>query len=312
MAKKPRNPKLDYLIYLVVRSLVCILQAVPKPMAIGFARLLAALAYQVDKRHREVARENLNHAFPELKNNPAKIDRMIRGCYHHYALVLIEILIMPRCFHVHNWRDMGKLVNGKGILRPLLGNRPVLIVTGHYGNWEMAGFAMGTFGFKTYAIARVLDNPHLEKFLKYFRQKTGQTILAKKGDFENITEVLARGGAIATLADQDAGERGQFVNFFNRPASTHKAVALMAMQFDALMVVVGIPRVGRFLQYEIQIEDVIDPRDFAQDPKAIQTITERYTNGLERLVRNHPEQYFWLHRRWKNQPKERKKKAQAV
>src|SRR5438067_6849840 len=109
----------------------------------------------------------------------------------------------------------------------------------------MAGFALGLFGFRTYAIARVLDNPYLERYALHFRQGTGQTIIAKNDDFARLTAAMKAGGKVATLADQDAGPRGVFVDFFGRPASTHKAVALMAIEFDAVMVVIGVPRVRR-------------------------------------------------------------------
>jgi len=114
---------------------------------------------------------------------------------------------------------------------------------------------------------------------------------------------------VATLADQDAGPRGVFVDFFGRPASAHKAVALMAIEFNALMVVVGVPRTvapADGFHYEITCEDVIDPQDYEGRPDAVKAITQRYHAALERLIRRHPEQYFWLHRRWKTIPAVRK------
>ena len=173
----------------------------------------------------------------------------------------------------------------------------------------MAGYALGALGFRTYAIARVLDNPHLERFLSRFRQGTGQTILAKKSDFARLTAAVATGGKVAVLADQDAGPRGVFVPFFGRPASAHKAVALMALEFDARIVVVGVPRVGDPMRYEVVCEDAFDAADYADRPDAVKAITERYHAALERLIRRHPEQYFWLHRRWKTRPAERKRPA---
>jgi Kdo2-lipid IVA lauroyltransferase/acyltransferase len=191
-----------------------------------------------------------------------------------------------------------------------LDDRPVLIVTAHFGNWELAGFGLGALGFRTYAIARVLDNPHLERFFKHFRERTGQTILDKNNDYDRIVAALQAGGKVATLGDQDAGMKGQFIDFFNRPASAHKAVALLAMQFDAVMIVIGVPRVraGVRWHYHIVCEDVIDPREYAADPNAVKAITQRYHDSLARLIRRHPEQYFWLHRRWKSQPVKRGKK----
>jgi KDO2-lipid IV(A) lauroyltransferase len=300
--KKPRNRVADYAVYVAVRVVVCVLQAVPLRVALGFGNALAWVAYQVDKRHREVARDNLRYAFPELISDPDKCDRLVRACYRHYCTMVVEIACLPRRIYVHNWRKYGDVVHFDRIVTAVLGDRPVLFVTAHFGNWEMAGYATGVFGLKTYAIARVLDNPYLERFFQKFRQKTGQTILSKSGDFERINAVLTNGGIIATLGDQDAGPKGLFVEFFNRPASTHKAVALLALRHDALMVVVGVPRIATPMKFAVEIEDLIDPRDYPGRRDAVPAITERFTQAIERMVRRHPEQYFWLHRRWKHQP----------
>jgi KDO2-lipid IV(A) lauroyltransferase len=301
----------DYLVYLLVRFFLAVLQALSFRAACRFAEGLAWLAYHANRRHRLVALDNLRHAFPEMTD--ADRDRMVRAVYRHFCLLIIELTRMPRCVHPSTWHRHLKLIGADKIVEHIFSDRPLLFVTGHFGNWEMAGYALGLFGFKTYAIARTLDNPYLDHFLLHqFRQRSGQTILDKSGDFERIQAVLRNGGVLGTLADQDAGQRGQFVEFFGRPASTHKAVALLAMEYDAVMLVVGNPRVGGPLQYETIVEDVIDPRDYRGRPDAVKAITERYTQGLERLVRQHPEQYFWLHRRWKHQPALRKAKKAAA
>lgn len=299
----------DWLVYLAVRAVVCVLQALPVRLAFAFADALAKLAYLIDKRHRKVAAENLTFAFPE--KTPAEIDGLVRACYRHCLRQVIEMVLLPRKFHVNNWRQYGQLVGGPDILKALLGPRPVLIVTAHFGNWELAGFALGVFGFRTYAIARTLDNPHLDRFLKQFRERTGQTILDKNDDFDRIEATLRAGGKVATLGDQDAGPKGVFVDFFNRPASSHRAVAILAMAHDALMIVIGVPRIGDRFYFHIHCEDVIDPRDYAPDSNPVKAITQRYHDALARMIRRHPEQYFWLHRRWKTQPQARKRKGEA-
>ncbi|MCI0700863.1 MAG: lysophospholipid acyltransferase family protein [Planctomycetia bacterium] len=326
MARKARNRTVDYSVYLVVRFIVAVVQMVPPQIAYAVADFLAWLVYKLVRSRREVALENVRAAFPELANEPARADRLVRKMYQHFLRATIELILLPRKLHVTNWRKYLVLEHGSLTLPPLLGTRSVLVVTAHFGNWEMAGFALGLFGFRTYAIARVLDNPYLERYALKFRQGTGQTIIAKNDDFARLTEVLKNGAKVATLADQDAGSRGVFVNFFGRPASTHKAIALMAMEFDAVMVVMGVPRVKRSdypqrpdydpasalapLFYAVQCADIIDPRDYSDDPNAVKAITERYSAALEKLIRAHPEQYFWLHRRWKSQPAKRGKKTE--
>lgn len=306
MAKK-RSPILDYLIYLAVRLGVCFVQALPPGAVRLLANTAAWLVYRIDRRHRGVAADNIRHAFPDL-SEPA-IDRMVRATFRHFVTMALEIVRLPRKMVLNNWRAHCVFIRPDLVVGGLTSGRPLLVVTGHFGNWEIAGVAMALTGFRTHAIARELDNPHLDHFFRRFREHTGQKLLAKKGDFDNIQQVLADGGVIATLADQDAGPRGLFVPFFGRPASTHKAVALMAIEYDVPMLVIGVPKVGEPMRYHIVAEELIDPREYAGRPDAVRAITERYTSALERVVRRHPEQYFWLHRRWKHQPKERAKKA---
>jgi len=296
MSKKPRNAKLDYAVYLVVRALVCAVQMFPIRMALGYGHALAWLAYHVDKRHREVARENLRNAFPERCADPKECDKLVRNSYRHFLTVLIEIACIPRRIHLHNWRSWIDVYQYEKVVVPILSDRPVLVVTAHFGNWEIAGYVTGVVGLRTYAIARVLDNPYLHQYMMKF------------------VGVLEAGGAIATLGDQDAGPKGLFVNFFNRPASTHKAVALLALQYDAVMVVAGIPRIGSPMKHRWEIVDSIDPRDYAgKRGTAVKAITERFTKAIEDMVRRHPEQYFWMHRRWKSQaPSEKNPKKAAT
>jgi len=310
---KKEIPLLNYFIYLLVRLFVCAIQAIPLETGKSFATGLAWLIYQLDKRHRQVAHDNLTLAFPELVNDYHKRDKIVRKVLQHFCTLLIEIVHLPRIMNNRTWRDFLDLGDNPIIVEALLKKRPLMIVTGHLGNWEMAGFSLGLLGFTTHAIARTLDNPYLEKFLKDFRERTGQKLLAKKGDFEQMTHILAAGGTIATLADQDAGPRGQFVQFFGRPASTHKAIALLAMEFNVPMAVVGVPRIGKPMKYKVICEDLIDPEEYAGRPDALHAITQRYTSALERMIRKYPEQYFWLHRRWKHQPPVKKsKQAQAA
>lgn len=305
---KPRSAVVDFGVYLLVRLAVCVIQAFSLPAARKFSGALAWLAYRVDRRHREVARENLRHAFPG-RYTEAELRQVVQAVYHHFCTVLVEIIHMPRKLHVNNWLRHLTAKNSRPFVDALLSGRPLLIVTGHFGNWEMAGYVLGLLGFTTHAIARPLDNRYLDDFLRRFREKTGQKILAKHGDFEHMQALLDGGGVIATLADQDAGRRGVFVDFFGRPASTHKAIALLALEHRVPLAVTGTYKIGQPMNYEIVTEDVIYPEDYDDSPDAVRAITQRFTSALERLVRLAPEQYFWLHRRWKHQPQAKKGKA---
>jgi KDO2-lipid IV(A) lauroyltransferase len=308
---KQRSFIADYAVYLLLRIFVCVVQATSLGMGRRFAAALAWLVYSVDKRHRQVALDNLQHAFPGRSD--AQLDALVRRVFRHFCTLVIEIIHLPRCFHSSNWRRYVELPQGDILVEQMLSGRSIMFVTGHFGNWELGGFILGALGFRTYAIARTLDNPFLDEYLRVkFREKTGQQILSKDGDFERIQQVLASGGALATLADQDAGQRGLFVSFFNRPASTHKAVALLSIEHKTPLVVIGTAKIAEPFHYAVLVEDVILPEDYEGDRDGVRKITERFTAALERLARRYPEQYFWLHRRWKHQPRAKHVKPLAA
>jgi KDO2-lipid IV(A) lauroyltransferase len=296
------------MVYLLVRLFVCIIQIISFEAACRCARRLAWILFCLDRRHREVARDNLRHAFGEELND-AERAAMTRAVYEHFCTLLIELIHTPRRLHLHNWRQYLELAGGRKLVEGLLSGRPLLLLTGHFGNWEIGGYALGLLGFTTHAVARPLDNAYLDRFLRQFRERTGQKLLAKKGDFDHMQQILAAGGVIATLADQDAGQRGLFVDFFGRPASTHKAVALMALEYRVPLLVVLARNTGAPLHYEIAAAEMILPEEYEGQPDAVRHITQRFTTALECGVRLAPEQYFWLHRRWKHQPAKSKRRA---
>jgi KDO2-lipid IV(A) lauroyltransferase len=303
---KSRSRTADFAVYLVVRVVVCILQALSFRAACKVANGLAWLIYKVDRRHRLVAAENLRHAFG--LGDEAERDWLVRAVYRHFCTMLMEIIHLPRMLHPHNWKRHLKILDHHPMVDLLLSGRPVLIVSGHFGNWELGGCVLALFGFRTHAIARPLDNPYVDAFLRRFREHTGQKVLHKHGDFDEMQKVLAGKGTMLTLGDQDAGQKGQFVDFFGRPASTHKAVALLALEYNVPMIVMTSTRSqsGEDWRYEVRAGDIILPEEYAGRSDAVPAITRRFTSALERLIRHAPEQYFWLHRRWKHQPPKRK------
>jgi Kdo2-lipid IVA lauroyltransferase/acyltransferase len=309
---RSRSAVVDYLVYLAVRALVCVVQTLDWDSAYGLADFLAWLAYRLDKRHREVALDNLRHAFPEWTE--LRRDRTVRDMYRHFSAMVVEMIRGPRVLRKRNLDRYFDYENAEVKERfeaMHASGRPVLILTGHLGNWEIYGYAVGVFGIPVSAVARPLDNPYLDRFINRFRGATGQRMIAKQGEFDRINAVMTAKGTLALLVDQDAGQKGLYVEYFGRPASTYKSIALLALEYDALLLVGATLRMGRPLRYRV-FADWIDPRDFAGDVDAVKRITQRYTAELEQLVRRSPEQYFWLHRRWKHQPIERKAKKSAA
>lgn len=310
---KRRSPALDYAVYLAVRFVVCLVQALTWNAALALARGLAWLAHRVDRRHREVAAENLRHAYPGLGD--ADLGRLVCETYRHFVTVVVEMIRMPRVLNPKNLADYlvyADPTDYDRIVYWINQGRPIVGVTGHFGNWEMVSYSFGLWGIRGAAVARRLDNPYLHRFLDRFRHKTGMRILDKNADYDQILATLAGRGILGLVGDQDAGPRGLFVDFMNRPASTFKSIALLSLEYAAPVIVLGAARVGTPMRYHIYVEDVIVPEEYAGERDAAQMITQRYTAALERMVRRHPEQYFWLHRRWKHAPPVRKAKASVA
>jgi Kdo2-lipid IVA lauroyltransferase/acyltransferase len=308
---KPRRVAVDFAVFCLLRTIAAVLQALPISVGYAVARRLAQFVASIDRRHRTIAEENLRHAFGDALTEKQRA-RMTRKVYEHFCRVVIEILHLPRRFRTSTMKRMIEFSNMKeGLRAGLRGDRPTIIVGGHLGNWEVSGVMLAAADLRSFAVARTLDNPFLHRFVLDFRQYTGQTILSKNEDYTKICEALASNEIVVMLADQSAGPRGYFVDFFGRPASTQRGIALLAFEYDARVIVSFSHRVGDGFHYKVGVVDCFDPRDYQDDANGAQRFTADYTEALERAIRRAPEQYFWLHNRWKNQPPARKVRAAA-
>lgn len=289
----------DWFVYLGVRLLVCIIQALPMRTCARVADFLSWLAYDKLRFRATVTQENLSLAFPEL--SATERHEIARRMWRHMVLLVCELVQAPRKIHRTNWRDY---VRTKGIdkqVEHLLADGPVIIVSGHFGNFEVGGVVSALLGYPTYSVARSLDNPFLDQFMKRFRQATGQHILPKRGSSYQVDQVLSNNGTLMLLGDQSAGPKGCWIEFFGRLASCHKSVALFTLTQDAPMIVAYSKRVDdRPMQFELGVLGIYDP---AKDgPRSIEELSQWHTRLLEQAIRESPEQYWWLHRRWRDPP----------
>ncbi|MBN1851852.1 MAG: lysophospholipid acyltransferase family protein [Pirellulales bacterium] len=289
----------DGLVYGIVRSAIALVQALSLETCQRLAVYLAYLAYRFLRIRRAVIDENLKQAFPNLSDNRrADIGQKM---WEHLFLMVCELAHAPRKIHVTNWRDHS-LIHPDQIVRILLSERPVVMLSGHFGNFELGGYLLGMFGFPTHSIARPLDNPYLDRFVNSFRGTTGQRMLVKEGSRDQIAELLRQGATLALLGDQAAGNKACWVDFFGRPASTHKAVAILSLAAEAPMMVMYAQRLAQPLCYRLALEDAVDPKSPQFAFHSVPEMAQWYTDCLERIIVRAPEQYWWLHRRWKGQP----------
>ena len=173
----------------------------------------------------------------------------------------------------------------------------------NFGNWEVTAYTMGAVGFPAHAVARPLDNPYINDFLLGVREGPGIVVLDKKGATEQLTGILENKGIIGVVADQDAGRKGIFADFFGRPASTYKSIGLLAMQCRTPIAVMFGRRLDEEFHFEIGCQRIIYPHEWDDKDDPLRWITQTYTTALEEVIRDEPTQYLWVHRRWKHRPR---------
>ncbi len=295
----------QYLGYLMIRVVICLAQALPLAACDAIARFLAWLFADVLRVRRKVTQENLQHAFPDW--SAAKRRATERAMWHHLFLFVCEVAQTSRRIHRENWHKHVRIVGEEKLVRLLMTGRPILLVTAHFGNFELAGYLLSIFGYKIHTVARPLDNPFLDRFLHRFRASEGQEMLSKQSDYERIRDILGDGGTVSFLADQYAGAKGCWVNFFGRPASAHKAIPLFSLDNDAPIAVGCCRRLdGKPLQYELRLQAIADPRELTDEQTTTRWLAQWYHEQFEAIIREAPEQYWWLHRRWKDRRKKRR------
>ena len=304
--------------YALFRSLVCAIDALPAHLCVRLAEVLAFVVMRLLPRRLtryNVARENIRTALGPLSD--ARCDRIIRAMWVHLFRMVTEIVQLPRKVRLYNCADVIEFRGRDEAVRTLCTGRPVILLSGHFGNWELAMAAFGVFGFPMGVVARDLDNPYIHRWFERFRRHTGHRLISKKGGGPTMVAYLERRAHLGLLADQDAGSTGLFVPFFGKPASTFKSIALLALHYRAYLCVGYARRLhddfrnSRWVRYELGVEEVIDPLAF-DGSDAVREITARYTAALERVVRRSPEQYFWVHKRWKSVPKQRARGKRAA
>ena len=299
-----KNPGgwLDYLLYLLLRTVSTMLHCLPLEAVMRLAAFLGDVFYLVDGRHRRRSMENLRASFPQM--NEQGLRKTTRDSFRLLPLLGVEIMMTPRYVKLQRLANLFELGNVSDILRLMVKRESAIFVTGHYGNWEVLGYAMAVMGFETSSVARPIDNPYINKFLLEVREKRGQRIIDKRGALREAPAVLDKHGAIAFIADQDAGPKGMFVDFFGRPASTYKSIGVLALRYDVPIVIGFARRVAYGFRFRIDVQDIIRPADWAAERDPLRYITQRYTRAIEDTVRGDPGQYLWLHRRWKSRPRE--------
>ena len=299
---KPRNLVLDYLAYVGLRLFAMFVHMQPWTRIYRTAAVIGNLVYKFDKRHRHRALEHLRRSFPDWPEE--KIHEVAKASMRNLMYLAVEMLFTTRLITPGRWRMHVKPINMSETIRLLLEhNSGLIFLTGHFGNWEVSGYSLAALGFPLVAVARPLDNKYVSDYVYGIRSRKGMTIVDKKGASQQANHILASKGVIGFVADQDAGRKGMFVDFFGRKASTYKAFGLLAMQHNVPVIISYARRLNEEYLFEVATEKIIHPHEWADKDDPLKYITQEYCSAMENVIRKAPEQYLWAHRRWKHRPK---------
>ena len=299
--KKKHRPIRDWLLYVAVRTLVVFLYLFPVETNLLTACFLGRCLWRFYGRGRQRALDNLRASFPDRSEE--WIVRTGRRSFEQLVMLAIDVLFTPRLVTKHNWRRYSRFKNAEHAKWLMHERKGLLMVTGHYGNFEIIGYMMGLFGFDIYSIARPLDNKYLNRYLYGVRRRRGQKLIDKKGAAKLMPRIIAEGSTLGFIADQDAGKKGLFVDFFGRKASTYRSIGLLAIAYNLPIVVGYSRRIDSKFLFELGVTRIIFPNEWVDKDDPLEWVTAEYTRAIETFVREDPTQYWWLHRRWKTRPR---------
>jgi KDO2-lipid IV(A) lauroyltransferase len=276
-----------------------VVRRLPRPWVLWLGRRLGRLWGRLDRRHLAIAAENLRRAFPDW--DEARVERTARGVYAHFGSVILDLLWMEG----RSARELLALadLDGLEVMQAAVAEgRGVLSPSAHYGNWEVQAVASSPLIGRIGSIARPLDNPALDRRLVGFRTSTGNEVFYKKNALGRVMRALRAGHTVAVLIDQNVQERdGIFVRYFGRPAATTTVAAAVALKTGCAIVPVRctLQPNGRYL---MQYGPRVEWKGSGRKDDDVPALTQHLTSIVEAWVREHPEQWLWLHRRWKTQP----------
>jgi len=257
---------------------------------------LGFLFFTFDGRHRRVAMANVTAAFP--RKTEAERRALVRQVFGHFGRLLFELLKFSGLSR-EGVLSLVEFEGGERIREAHAQGRGALLFTGHFGFWEINAIAHAAAFFPIGVLARPLDNIRLHNLLEQMRGCTGNYVIYRRGALRRVLKALNANHGVAMLIDQHIqAPEAVSVNFFDRPAATTLALAVLALRTGAPVIpVFALPLAGG--RYRLVYEHPVDPP--ADDsPEAIRDFTQRCTDVLEMQVRRHPELWLWMHRRWRD------------
>jgi KDO2-lipid IV(A) lauroyltransferase len=272
----------------------------PRGIAKPAAQIFSWCGFQLARRQRLIGRKNLALVFPE--KTESEREEILRGCFRNLGRLLVEFSHFPE-LNKANIQDHVVVDGFQHYEEAVRRGRGVIYLTGHLGAWEFGSFSQSIFGYPLKFVVRPIANPHVERLITEYRVLGGNSPIPRRNAARDILQALRANEAVGILFDQNTTEsEGVFADFFGIPAATTPAIATFALRTGAAVV-------PAFLIWDATIEkhrltfaepvDLVETGDRAAD---ILANTRRFNKILEAYVRKYPDQWLWIHRRWKTRP----------
>ena len=284
--------------YALLWPIVKILGLLPRPLARGVGGLVGMIFYLLASRLRRVARKNLAMAMPDLSE--AERARIIRGVFRNLSRMLAELALFPR----YTRENVARVIPYDGFenyAAAVARGKGVIYLTGHLGAWELGAFAQSVYGHPLNVMIRALDNPYLNGLVNRYRTLAGNRIIEKRDFLRGVLQALKNNEAVGILMDQNSSlAEGVFVDFFGVPACTSTGMARIALRTGAAVV----PAFGFWekSRYRLRFDPPLTLIETGDQEKDIAANTQLFTKVLEDYIRHYPDQWLWIHRRWKTRP----------
>ena len=303
--REPRrraSPGRDRAEYLLLRALVGVLAALPLFLAMRVGELVTLLVYLVDIPHRRIGMRNLGIAFPDKPLSARR--RILRRSFLNLGRMAAELAHLPRLSDAA-LRDMVRFEDEAWWEEAITLERStgVMILSGHFGNWELLVAAHGMRGHPVHLVHRAIANPLVDRWLHDLRARAGTHMIRKSGAGRGVLRALHERALLVLPIDQNSTRGlGVFVDFFGLAASTNSGMARIALRTDAPIVPAFIVREGRSARHRVHVLPILEVERTGDFDDEVRRNTQRFTEVFEEMVRRHPEQWLWMHKRWKTRP----------
>jgi KDO2-lipid IV(A) lauroyltransferase len=286
--------------YLIARALLGFFGWLPLGVALFLAPRLGRSGYYFSDRLRRTGRRNLELAFPELDLKERR--RLLRGCFENLG----RLLGVFSQFATADPRTLQSMIDCEGlehIEAARASGRGVILFTGHVGAWELSSFALSLFGYPLSFLVRRIDNPKIEALVDARRERLGNRTIDKRSAAREMLQIMQEGGTLGILVDLNTLDReGIFVDFLGVPASTTFMLAKLALRTEAAVLPVFAPWDSKRQRFLLKIDEPLSMERSGDDEADMRRLTQLFTGVVEKFVRRYPDQWLWIHRRWKTRP----------